>query len=281
MKPPPPIPATYGSVTPSAAAAATAASTALPPSRRIWIPACVASGSTVATAPPVPTATACRDGYGAALAHWHLLQRRRPGEPKVHAYTPNLDEHGWQATHSVVEIVTDDMPFLVDSVAMALTRRGTAIHAFVHPIVKVLRDDAGRLVELLPWETDGPAESLIHVEIDRQAEQTLLAELAATLERALGDVQAAVEDWPAMREQVRAIVAELDERPPAVAPDELTEAKALLEWMRDDHFTFLGYREYELHTREDEDVLSSIPGSGLGILREPERKPVSHSFARL
>src|SRR5205823_4352929 len=114
------------------------------------------------------------------------------------------------------------------------------IHAFVHPIVKVLRDGAGRLVELLPWETDGPAESLIHVEIDRQAEQTLLAELAATLERALGDVQAAVEDWPAMREQVRAIVAELDERPPAVAPDELTEAKALLEWMRDDHFTFLG-----------------------------------------
>ncbi|MFL5928828.1 MAG: NAD-glutamate dehydrogenase, partial [Gaiellaceae bacterium] len=221
------------------------------------------------------------DLYGAALAHWHLLQSRRPGEPKVHAYTPSLEEHGWQSTHSVVEIVTDDMPFLVDSVAMALTRRGTAIHAFVHPIVKVVRDDAGRLLELLPWDADGLAESLIHVEIDRQADQTLLQDLAATLDSALGDVQAAVEDWPAMRDQVRAIVAELDERPPAVAPDELSEAKALLEWMHDDHFTFLGYREYELRKQDGEDVLSSVPGSGLGILRETERKPVSHSFARL
>ena len=221
------------------------------------------------------------DLYGAALAHWHLLQKRRPREPKVHVYTPSLEEHGWQSKHSVVEIVTDDMPFLVDSVAMALTRRGTAIHAFVHPIVRVRRDDEGRLLELLPWDTAGLAESLIHVEIDRQAGQALLDELAATLERALADVQAAVEDWPAMRGQARGIVAELDKSPPSVADDEVDEAKALLEWMADDHFTFLGYREYELHTRDGEDVLSSVPGSGLGILREAERTSHSLSFARL
>src|SRR5262249_10341552 len=136
------------------------------------------------------------DLYGAALAHWHLMQRRSPGVPKVHVYTPNLEEHGWQSTHSVVEIVTDDMPFLVDSVAMALTRQGSAIHAFVHPIVKVRRDDEGRLLELVPWKTDGLAESLLHVEVDRQAEQALLDELAAKLRRVLDDVQAAVEDWP-------------------------------------------------------------------------------------
>jgi glutamate dehydrogenase len=221
------------------------------------------------------------DLYGAALAHWHFLQRRRPGELKVHVYTPKLEEHGWQSTHSVVEIITDDMPFLVDSVAMALTRHGSAIHAFVHPIVKVARDDEGRLLELLPWETDGLDESLIHVEIDRQADQARLDELAAELRRVLADVQAAVEDWPAMRERVRAIVADLDERPPPVASDEVTDAKALLEWMDDDHFTFLGYREYELHAQEGEDALSSVAGSGLGILREAERKPVSRSFARL
>jgi glutamate dehydrogenase len=221
------------------------------------------------------------DLYGAALAHWHLLRRRRPGERKIHAYTPALEEHGWQSTHSVVEIVTDDMPFLVDSVAMALTRRGSAIHAFVHPMIKVRRDDEGRLLELLPWEAEGLGESLIHVQIDRQADQASLDELAEELERALADVHAAVEDWQAMRERVGEIVAELAERPPPVAPDELAEAKALLEWMEDDHFTFLGYREYDLHTRDGEDVLSSVPGSGLGILRETEQKPVSHSFAQL
>jgi len=181
------------------------------------------------------------DLYGAALAHWHFLQRRRPGQPKVHAYTPKLEEHGWQSPHSVVEIVTDDMPFLVDSVTMALTREGTAIHAFVHPILRVHRDDEGHLVEVLPWEAGGPAESLIHVEIDRQTEPRLV-ELAANLERVLGDVQAAVEDWPAMRDQARAIVAELDENPPTVHPEELAEVKALIEWMANDHFTFLGYK---------------------------------------
>ena len=221
------------------------------------------------------------DLYGAALAHWHLLQRRRPGERKLHAYTPSLEEHGWQSTHSVVEIVTDDMPFLVDSVAMALTRRGNTIHVFVHPMIKVRRDDEGRLVELLPWEAEGLAESLIHVEIDRQSEPASLDELAAELECVLADVHAAVEDWRPMRERAQKIVAELDERPPPVDPDELAEAKALLEWMDDDQFTFLGYREYELHTRDGEDVLSSVPGSGLGVLRETEEKPVSHSFAQL
>ena len=130
------------------------------------------SASSVRTTPtPRPRILGELDLYGAALAHWHLLQRRRPGEVKVHAYTPTLEEHGWQSTHSVVEIVTDDMPFLVDSVAMALTRRGSAIHVFVHPMIRVRRDDEGRLLELLPWEAEGLAESLIHVEIDRQAEQ--------------------------------------------------------------------------------------------------------------
>src|SRR5262249_43678852 len=124
-------------------------------------------------------------------------------------------------------------------------------------------------------------ESLIHVEIDRQAEQALLDELAAELRRALGDVQAAVDDWRAMRDQARMIVADLDERPPPVDHAEIADAKALLEWMNDDHFTFPGYREYELHARDGEDVLSSVPGSGLGILRERERKQVSPSFARL
>src|SRR5439155_19146382 len=105
------------------------------------------------------------DLYGAALAHWQLLQRRRPGEARVHVYTPRVEQHGWQSRHSVVEIVTDDMPFLVDSIAMAITRHGSAIHLFVHPIVRVERDAEGHLVSLAgPGE--GVGESVIHVEID-------------------------------------------------------------------------------------------------------------------
>src|SRR2546427_8247920 len=168
------------------------------------------------------------DLYGAALAHWHLLQRRKPGDVKVHAYTPTAEEHGWRSTHSVVEIVSDDMPFIVDSVAMALTRRGTAIHRFIHPAVRVRRDESGNLIELLPWGSEGSAESLVHVEIDRH-EQGLLDALADELKHVLADVRAAVEDWPAVRARVQQLVADLEQPPPPIDPDDVGEAKALLE----------------------------------------------------
>jgi len=220
------------------------------------------------------------DLYGAALAHWHLLQRRTPGDVKLHAYTPTAEEHGWRSTHSVIEIVSDDMPFIVDSVAMALTRRDTAIHRFIHPAVRVRRDESGNLVELVPWDAEGRAESLVHVEIDRQ-EQGVLGELASELRRVLGDVRAAVEDWPAMRERVQQLVTDLAGHPPPVDPDDAAEARAFLQWIDDDNFTFLGSREYVLHTVDGEDMLSTVAGSGLGILREHEQKSHSHSFKRL
>ena len=217
------------------------------------------------------------DLYGAALSHWRLLQRRRPGEAKVRVYTPAIDEHGWDSPHSVVEIVTDDMPFLVDSVAMALTRQGSAIHLFIHPVVRVSRDEEGRLLELAD---DGVPESLLHFEIDRRTEAER-DELTAALRDTLADVRAAVDDWQAMRARLREAIEELDEQPPPIEPDELEEAKALLEWVHDDHFTFLGYREYVLGTKDGEDILSSVPGSGLGILREADSQPVSHSFSTI
>ncbi|MDP9286269.1 MAG: NAD-glutamate dehydrogenase [Actinomycetota bacterium] len=217
------------------------------------------------------------DLYGAALSHWQLLQRRKAGETKVRIYTPAIEEHGWDSPHSVVEIVTDDIPFLVDSVAMALTRQGSAIHLFLHPVVHVRRDEDGKLVELTD---DGAPESVIHVEIDRRSPAEA-DELVAALQSALADVRAAVEDWQAMRQQLQDAIAELDERPPPVAAEELDDVKALLEWVHDDHFTFLGYREYELSVAGGEDVLRCVPGSGLGILRETGSEPASRSFSQL
>src|ERR687894_472206 len=88
------------------------------------------------------------DLYGAAVAHRNLAHQRTPGTAKIRVYNPRFEEHGWQSTHTVVEIVSDDMPFLVDSTRMEINRRGYAIHAMIHPIIKVKRDE-GRLLELL------------------------------------------------------------------------------------------------------------------------------------
>ncbi len=94
-------------------------------------------------------------------------------------------------------------------------------------------------------------------------------------------MRAAVEDWQPIRQRTRDILAELAANPPPVDPEELAEARAFLEWLEDDHFTFLGYREYDMLSEEGEDVLRAVSGSGLGILREKGAEPVSASFAVL
>jgi glutamate dehydrogenase len=223
------------------------------------------------------------DVYGAAVAHWTFAHERTPGTSKVRVYNPHFEEHGWQSTHTVLEIVTDDMPFLVDSTRMGVNRQGYAIHLMLHPIMKVRRDGEGKLAEVLdPDAEDGISESVIHVEVDRQTETGVLEELHECIESVLGQVRAAVEDWPEMRGTVEGIVTELAEGLPVSIDEEaLEESKAFLEWIANDNFTFLGYREYNLLTEDGEDLLRSVPGTGLGILRETSREPISQSFAKL
>ena len=115
------------------------------------------------------------DLAGAALAHWSLAQQRRPGELKVRVYNPNVEEHGWESPHTVVEFVNDDKPFLVDSISMEITRHGSGIHLMIRPIVSVRRDDEGNLEEIV--DEGGIRESTIHVELDKQTDPQALAEL--------------------------------------------------------------------------------------------------------
>ncbi|MDQ3863969.1 MAG: NAD-glutamate dehydrogenase, partial [Actinomycetota bacterium] len=224
------------------------------------------------------------DAYGAAVSHWSFAAQRKPGEWKVRIYNPHFEEHGWQSTHTVIEMVNDDMPFLVDSTRMAINRQGYAIHMILHPVMKVRRDEEGRLLEVLTPEADDEdaiAESVIHVEVDRQTETLVLEDLKQSIEKTLADVKAAVEDWPAMRKKVREIVSVLEEDPPDFGPEDLAELRAFLEWIDDDNFTFLGFREYELTTQNGEEALCAVQGSGLGILRQKDSGPASHSFAEL
>ena len=129
--------------------------------------------------------------YGAALSLWKFAEKRPPGAPRLRAYNPRVEQDGWTSPHTVVEIVNDDMPFLVDSVSMALTGLGYEIHQLQHPILPVTRDASGRR------GTDGStaAESLMHVEVGAQSDPAKLKAIEATLCAALSDVRATVEDW--------------------------------------------------------------------------------------
>lgn len=222
------------------------------------------------------------DLYGAALSHWNFARKREPGRARLRVFNPTIAEHGWQSTHTLIEIVNDDMPFLVDSVTMEVNRHGLTLHLIIHPLVAVKRDGEGILQGLAddPPPPDACRESFIHVEVDRVADASRLAALAADLTRVLGDVRLAVTDWKKMRQLVLAIAQGLDERPPPIPPQELAEGLAFLRWLADDHFTFLGHRSHELETVEGEDALRLVPDSSLGILRETA-KDATAAFAAL
>src|SRR5437762_209255 len=222
------------------------------------------------------------DLYGAALSHWNFARKRDPGSARLRVLNPSIEEHGWQSTHTIIEIVNDDMPFLVDSVTMEVNRHGLTLHLIMHPIIAVKRSPDGKLVDLAADDDkDARHESFIRVEVDRIIEPARLDALAADLARVLDDVRMAVADWKAMRDRLLAILADTDKRPPPLPADELSEGKAFLAWLADNHFTFLGYRGHELVVQKGQDALKIVPGSGLGILREEQSKELATSFSAL
>jgi glutamate dehydrogenase len=223
------------------------------------------------------------DLYGAALSHFNFARRREPGHARVRAFNPTLEEHGWQSPHTIVEIVNDDMPFLVDSVAMEANRHGVMLHLIIHPILAVTRSEDGVLTGVGEESLDRRAESFIHLEVDRTTDATALDALAADIVRVLGDVRCAVADWKPMRDKARAIAAHIAQNPPPLPREQCEEGAAFLAWLADNHFTFLGYRCHDLVRIEGQDALQIVPGTSLGLarLREAPGKDVAASFSTL
>jgi len=227
------------------------------------------------------------DIYGAAMSQYRLAAHRPQGTAAVRVFTPSVESEGWVAeSHTVVEIVTDDMPFLVDSVTMAVTAQERPIHAVIHPQLLVRRDVTGQLLEVCDAEdavtgitSELVRESWMHIEVDRVPDQEELDSVASRLTQVLRDVREVVEDWGKMKEQALEIVSDLETSPPPLPEIELAEGRALVAWLADDHFTYLGYREYQLRQVDDEDVLRALPGTGLGILRSDQ--DMSPSFGKL
>ncbi len=224
-----------------------------------------------------------------ARAHQKLAANRTPGQALI--------EIRDEPDASVVQIITDDMPFLVDSVSAELVRQDLAIHLVTHPIFVVGRDkksyqltsvtkvpshagiasgDTSAMPNIAHLLGDGEntsfLESWIAIEIPATSE-TEKEELLAGLAKVLANVRAAVEDWSAMREKALSRAEILATVLAGESLVDLREAEDLLHWMEADNFTFLGYREYDLDKRDGEDVLVNREGSGLGLLRDGSSHP--------
>ncbi|MBA2078022.1 NAD-glutamate dehydrogenase domain-containing protein [Rhodanobacter sp. PCA2] len=203
-----------------------------------------------------------------------FMQQRAPGAAAVRVLNPETGHagHGW------LQIVTDDMPFLIDTVSMAVAGR-LQIHAVIHPVLTVQRDAGGKLLAL--GGDAGAAESIMHFEVDRVADAAEQAQLVAWVEAALDDVRAAVGDWAAMRDKALAIADDMSQRKPVLDEASAREAGDFLRWVAADNFTFFGYREYEVVDAAGDSVLRAIDNSGLGILRKNEQSMAPRSLKTL
>ncbi len=210
--------------------------------------------------------------YGAALAMFGFAQQRGPDQAKVRVYNPRLEEHGWKSSHTIVEVMNDDMPFLVDSVTAELNDADAEVHLVIHPIIEVERDKTGKLTRLHEADSvpDGALkESVMHVQISEQPSERL-EKIGQGLERVLCDVRAAVDDWRQMRGRCLEIVKKLEKSPPPLPADEVDEGVAFLKWLAEDHFTFLGYRSYIYTGKDTNAVIEVTPDSGMGVLRDED-----------
>ena len=214
------------------------------------------------------------DLYGAVFSQWNFCHDRKPDQVKVRVYNPSFERHGWQSTHTVIEVLLSDMPFLVDSLGMELNRRGWVVHQSIHPVIRMKRNQDNQLVAIAEDPQEGfVPEAVVHFQVDRQTEDALLEDLKARIHEVLDDVRVAVDDWQKMRAKLDEYLGSIEKCDIQLAPDDLAESKDFLRWIEDNHFTFLGIKDYQKKTGKDGDTLVAVKGSGLGLMRD------SRSFA--
>jgi len=197
-----------------------------------------------------------------AARAYTFFGERTPGAPKIRCATVDLTESGDRTSIGVVEIVNDDMPFLLDSVMGEIAERRLAVRLVAHPVFDVERSGA-RLVAI-GGPGAGARESFIQLHVDGLVDEAGCADLTRALEAILAEVRLAVTDWRPMLDRVKGIVAEMKDNPPPLPVDELAEAVQFLQWLLADNFTFLGVRNYTL----ENDELKPDFDNALGIMRQ-------------
>ena len=212
--------------------------------------------------------------------HRKLAEQRLPGELKISVTTPDIGEATGENPVPLptrIDVCTDDMPFLVDSVTGALTANKRDINLLVHPQVTVRREVMGALQEAPADGGDGEVvtESWMHIEIDRLRDEGAADEVRSQVSSVLTDVRECVEDWQKMRSAALELADEFkgEGHLLPVPNKDLTDAVDLLRWLADDQFIFLGYREYELVDTDEGLALKAKMGTGLGLLRADQSTP--------
>jgi glutamate dehydrogenase len=214
------------------------------------------------------SAAAC---YAQVLNLFDFIKSRPERSQAVRVFTPTAEPHGYATGGSVVELVVDDAPFLVDSITAEIQSRGFAALRVLHPVIGVTRDETDYLTEVTHARRAHHRESVQHYELDRVLDDEEAADLQAAVDRILTDTHAAVRDFERMTRTIDRMVAIAEAGRSRYPPEDVYETTDFLRWLLDGNFVFLGYREYRITGTGSDREISVAPGSGLGILQDHDK----------
>ncbi len=212
------------------------------------------------------------DLYASILSLWNFIQQKGKYGSKLRVFNPDFETHGWQSKHTVIELLNDDMPFLVDSVRMELNRMGLAAHLVIHLPLEVKRDDKGDLVSAKRASKIGEnIETPMYIEVDRLSDNVKLEDIQGQLLKILKDVSIVVEDWQPMKKKLNAAIQELSDSSAHLSDESREEAIAFLKWISNNHFTLMGYSENKIQAVDGDYELVPVNGEALGLQRQKTR----------
>lgn len=215
-------------------------------------------------------ARAVEDLYGATISCWQFIQQRKAGQAKVRVFNPDYENHGWQSMHTVVEIVCEDMPFLVDSVRMQLNSSQLSLHSIHYCVLHATRDKKGALKTDEDWTLAAKgsrSEAILYVEFDHHSDPQVLTGLEQDLLSVLAEVDACVEDFPTMIAKAEECAKALAKAPDASRKADYKEAREFILWLLNNHFTFLACDEFHIEHDGKEPFVVRDAEHDLGLFR--------------
>jgi glutamate dehydrogenase len=211
------------------------------------------------------------DMYGATMSLWNSLNSYQTDTPVIKVFNPEVSKNGWNSNHTIIEIVMTDMPFLVDSLRIALKRQGVSPHLMLHCPLKVLRGSDGQIKNLSSlsdksFKSD-QIETAFFIEIDHQTEQGMLDSLASYLGAIVSDILLTVSDWQPMLMRLKTIIKEVNRSKLPSSPQDKEDSLELLNWIVSNNFTLMGYRSYDVEALKGDLSLKANVESSLGLMK--------------
>jgi len=211
-----------------------------------------------------------------------FLDVKSPGRVKIRIGEPGVKD-GTLAQRCILEILNDDMPFLVDSVINALSRNGHTVHTILHPVIASKRDSKGKLKSLDdPKKQSGDflRESYLHIHLEALNSEREREELVSELHVILEEIRAAVVDWQPMQHVIRGRIEKLRTKASPLPTAIVSETIDFLSWLLNNKFTFLGMCQYNLGKKAGRKQMLADEKSALGVLRLQKRQVVHNASKR-